>query len=116
MDNLVAEALPAQLLNAVTKIFALVPLNVMLHKDGSKTLPTLAAWVRIAPQTDVVFIRHVLDMVDAVVVDGNLPLIWHLFDVLLQLALIKNAVFRFATLPIITSVVVESNGRIPKVL
>jgi len=99
-------------MNAATKIVALVPLFVMVLKDGFRELTTQVVLARLAPLKNAVFTRHVQDTVDALVADGNLPPICLHACALLPFALIKNAVSLFATLRIVVSVEVVNNLRI----
>jgi len=91
-------------MNAVTQILALVPLNVLVPKDGSQELTTQVAVVNPALINYVVSIRRVQDTEDVWVAAGILPPICPHACVLLPLALMKNVVSLCVTLLMLTSV------------
>jgi len=99
-------------MNAVIQILALVPLNVLVPKDGSQEMTTQVAVVNLALMTDAVSIRRARDMEDVWVVAWILPLICPHACALLPLALMQNVVSLCATLLTLDSVEAATKLRI----
>jgi len=96
----------------VNPIFASVPLNALLLKDGSKEVTTQVAEARLALPSSAVFARHAKDMVGVLMVDGTLlPICLHACA-LLPFVPTKNVVSLCATLQPQVSVEVGNDLRI----